>query len=47
LVGTACFGSIIIYQLLRGRGAEAEEATVPADAQPDPAIQAELSTSEQ
>lgn len=46
-IGTASFGAIIIYQLLRGRGAEAEEATVPADAQPDPAIQTELSTSEQ
>jgi putative pyrimidine permease RutG len=46
-IGTACFGAIIIYQLLRGRGAEAEEAAVPADAQPDPTIQAELSTSEQ
>lgn len=46
-IGTACFGSIIIYQLLRGRGAEAEETAVPADAQPEPAIQTELSTSEQ
>jgi putative pyrimidine permease RutG len=45
-IGTACFGAIIIYQLLRGRGAEMEEAAVPADAQPDPAVQGELSTSE-
>jgi putative pyrimidine permease RutG len=43
-IGTACFGSIILYQLLRGRGAEAEEAIVPADAQPEPVVQAKLDT---
>jgi hypothetical protein len=43
-IGTACFGSIIIYQLLHGRGAQAEEATVPADAQPEPAAQTKLGT---
>jgi len=45
-IGTACFGSIILYQLLRGRGAEAEEATVPADAQPEPVVQTEPGTSD-
>jgi putative pyrimidine permease RutG len=45
-IGTACFGAIIIYQLLRGWGAEAEETAVPADAQPEPAIQTELNTSD-
>jgi len=42
-IGTASFGAIIIYQLLRGRGAESEEV-VPADAQPEPATLAEPDT---